>query len=98
MNITPKQRTLAITMLIAVVLLGWLLWPSQPPKAMLTAQVTREDIAQTVLASGVLQAVENGEQAPDRTEGDMELLPREDRGDGCDAADRQGQAEGQSLE
>ncbi|MFQ2010904.1 macrolide transporter subunit MacA [Aeromonas veronii] len=58
MNITPKQRTLAITMLIAVVLLGWLLWPSQPPKAMLTAQVTREDIAQTVLASGVLQAVE----------------------------------------
>ena len=58
MNITPKQRTLAITILIAVVLLGWLLWPSQPPKAMLTAQVTREDIAQTVLASGVLQAVE----------------------------------------
>ncbi|MFM5591457.1 efflux RND transporter periplasmic adaptor subunit [Aeromonas veronii] len=58
MNITPKQRTLAITMLIAVVLLGWLIWPSQPPKAMLTAQVTREDIAQTVLASGVLQAVE----------------------------------------
>ncbi|MGN5051459.1 efflux RND transporter periplasmic adaptor subunit [Aeromonas veronii] len=58
MNITPKQRPLAITMLIAVVLLGWLLWPSQPPKAMLTAQVTREDIAQTVLASGVLQAVE----------------------------------------
>ena len=58
MNITPKQRTLAITMLIAVVLLGWLLWPSQAPKAMLTAQVTREDIAQTVLASGVLQAVE----------------------------------------
>ncbi|MGL4706649.1 MAG: macrolide transporter subunit MacA [Aeromonas veronii] len=58
MNITPKQRTLAITMLIAVVLLGWLLWPSQPPKAMLTAQVTREDIVQTVLASGVLQAVE----------------------------------------
>ncbi|EKB23328.1 efflux transporter, RND family, MFP subunit [Aeromonas veronii AMC35] len=58
MKITPKQRTLAITMLIAVVLLGWLLWPSQPPKAMLTAQVTREDIAQTVLASGVLQAVE----------------------------------------
>lgn len=33
MNITPKQRTLAITMLIAVVLLGWLLWPSKPPKA-----------------------------------------------------------------
>ncbi|MGL6153065.1 MAG: efflux RND transporter periplasmic adaptor subunit, partial [Aeromonas sobria] len=58
MNITPKQRTLAITILIAVLLLGWLLWPSQPPKAMLTAQVTREDIAQTVLASGVLQAVE----------------------------------------
>lgn len=58
MNITPKQRALAITILIAVALLGWLLWPSQPPKAMLTAQVTREDIAQTVLASGVLQAVE----------------------------------------
>ncbi|HHQ4689731.1 TPA: macrolide transporter subunit MacA [Aeromonas veronii] len=58
MKITPKQRTLAITMLIAVVLLGWLIWPSQPPKAMLTAQVTREDIAQTVLASGMLQAVE----------------------------------------
>ncbi len=58
MNITRKQRTLAITILIAVVLLGWLLWPSPAPKAMLTAQVTREDIAQTVLASGVLQAAE----------------------------------------
>ena len=46
----------------------------------------------------VLQAVENGEQAPDRTEGDMELLLREDRGDGCDAADRQGQAQGHFLE
>ena len=56
MNITPKQRTLAITMLIAVVLLGWLLWPSQPPKAMLTAQVTREDIDQTVLAKACQSA------------------------------------------
>jgi len=58
MNITPKQSVSAIVCLIVIGLIGWLIWPSSPPKAMLTAKVTREDISQTVLASGVLQAAE----------------------------------------
>ncbi len=38
--------------------IGWLLWPSKTPEPVLTAQVTRQDVEQTVLASGVLQAIE----------------------------------------
>ncbi|PTT49382.1 macrolide transporter subunit MacA [Aeromonas sp. HMWF016] len=58
MKISSKLRTRAIFTLLGLALIGWLVWPSDPPKAILKAPVTREDIAQTVLASGVLQAVE----------------------------------------
>ncbi|MFQ2193668.1 efflux RND transporter periplasmic adaptor subunit [Aeromonas jandaei] len=58
MKISSKLRTRAIFTLLGLALIGWLVWPSDPPTAILKAPVTREDIAQTVLASGVLQAVE----------------------------------------
>ncbi|RQM71770.1 efflux RND transporter periplasmic adaptor subunit [Aeromonas jandaei] len=58
MKISSKLRTRALFTLLGLALIGWLVWPSDPPKAILKAPVTREDIAQTVLASGVLQAVE----------------------------------------
>ncbi|WP_421227881.1 efflux RND transporter periplasmic adaptor subunit [Aeromonas enteropelogenes] len=58
MTPSPKRTVLALSTLFAAALIGWLAWPSQPATEMLTAKVTREDISQTVLASGVLQAIE----------------------------------------
>lgn len=58
MNITPKQRKIALLALVPVLAIGWLAWPSKAPEPVLTAQVTRQDVEQTVLASGVLQAIE----------------------------------------
>ncbi|MGL4754937.1 MAG: efflux RND transporter periplasmic adaptor subunit [Aeromonadaceae bacterium] len=43
---------------LTCLLLVWLLWPNAPKNIMLTAQVTRGDISHSVLASGVLQAIE----------------------------------------
>ncbi|HAU4897888.1 macrolide transporter subunit MacA [Aeromonas hydrophila] len=58
MNITPQQRKIALLALVLLLAIGWLLWPSKTPEPVLTAQVTRQDVEQTVLASGVLQAIE----------------------------------------
>ena len=58
MNITPKQRKIALLALMPVLAIGWLAWPSKAPEPVLTAEVTRQDVEQTVLASGVLQAIE----------------------------------------
>ncbi|CAJ1862128.1 TPA: macrolide transporter subunit MacA [Aeromonas dhakensis] len=58
MNITPKQRKIALLALVPVLAIGWLAWPSKAPEPVLTAEVTRQDVEQTVLASGVLQAIE----------------------------------------
>ena len=46
----------------------------------------------------VLQAMQDGEQAPEGAKGDVGFLADEDRGDGGQSADGQGQAERQSLE
>ncbi|MGL4251571.1 MAG: efflux RND transporter periplasmic adaptor subunit [Aeromonas sp.] len=59
MKIDSKPRTRAIfTALALLFLIGWLTWPNDKPNPMLTAPVTREDLVQTVLASGALQAAE----------------------------------------
>ncbi|WP_017410722.1 macrolide transporter subunit MacA [Aeromonas hydrophila] len=58
MNITPQQRKIALLALVPLLAISWLLWPSKTPEPVLTAQVTRQDVEQTVLASGVLQAIE----------------------------------------
>lgn len=58
MNITPQQRKIALLALVLLLAIGWLVWPSKTPEPVLTAQVTRQDVEQTVLASGVLQAIE----------------------------------------
>lgn len=58
MNITPKQRKIALLALVPLLAIGWLAWPSKAPEPVLTAEVTRQDVEQTVLASGVLQAIE----------------------------------------
>lgn len=58
MNITPKQRKIALLALVPVLAIGWLAWPSKAPEPVLAAEVTRQDVEQTVLASGVLQAIE----------------------------------------
>ncbi|HDX8368716.1 TPA: macrolide transporter subunit MacA [Aeromonas dhakensis] len=58
MNITTKQRKIALLALVPVLAIGWLAWPSKAPEPVLTAEVTRQDVEQTVLASGVLQAIE----------------------------------------
>ncbi|HDX9011189.1 macrolide transporter subunit MacA [Aeromonas dhakensis] len=58
MNITTKQRKIALLALVPVLAIGWLAWPSKAPEPVLTAEVTRQDVEQTVLASGMLQAIE----------------------------------------
>ncbi len=58
MNITPKQRKFALLALILLAAITWLAWPNTTPDPVLSAPVTRQDVEQTVLASGVLQAIE----------------------------------------
>ena len=58
MNITPKQRKFALLALIPLAAITWLAWPNTTPDPVLSAPVTRQDVEQTVLASGVLQAIE----------------------------------------
>lgn len=54
----PKQARLALLVLVPLALVVWLVWPSKRAEPVLTATVTRQDVEQTVLASGVLQAIE----------------------------------------
>lgn len=54
----PKQARLALLILVPLALVVWLAWPSKKVEPVLTATVTRQDVEQTVLASGVLQAIE----------------------------------------
>lgn len=54
----PKQARLALLILVPLALVVWLAWPSKRVEPVLTATVTRQDVEQTVLASGVLQAIE----------------------------------------
>lgn len=54
----PKQARLALLILVPLALVVWLAWPSKRVDPVLTATVTRQDVEQTVLASGVLQAIE----------------------------------------
>ncbi|WP_421207083.1 efflux RND transporter periplasmic adaptor subunit [Aeromonas sp. 601027] len=58
MYLNPKRDILILIALSLVGLISWLLWPSRPTQVALTTHVTRDDIRQTVLASGVLQAIE----------------------------------------
>jgi len=58
MNITPKQRKVSLLILIFLVAIAWLAWPSKATEPVLTTPVTRQDVQQVVLASGVLQAIE----------------------------------------
>lgn len=58
MKITPKQRKFALLILLPLAAITWLAWPSKAPEPVLSASVTRQDVEQTVLASGVLQAIE----------------------------------------
>lgn len=56
MPLTPRLRWLLAALLLALTV--WLLWPAKAPSPQLSAPVTREDIEDAVLASGVLEAVE----------------------------------------
>lgn len=58
MKTLPRQGKLALFILIPLAILVWLAWPGKTPDPVLTASVTRQDVEQTVLASGVLQAIE----------------------------------------
>lgn len=55
MKTLPKPGKFALALLALVV---WLAWPGKTPDPVLTATVTRQDVEQTVLASGALQAIE----------------------------------------
>lgn len=54
----PRQGKFALLVLVPLVLIVWLAWPGKKSDPVLTATVTRQDVEQTVLASGVLQAIE----------------------------------------
>lgn len=54
----PRQGKVALLLLVLLAAIAWLAWPSKTPEPVLTAAVTRQDVEQTVLASGVLQAIE----------------------------------------
>lgn len=58
MKTFPKPGKYALLALALLALVVWLAWPGKTPDPVLTATVTRQDVAQTVLASGVLQAIE----------------------------------------
>ncbi|MGY3856041.1 efflux RND transporter periplasmic adaptor subunit [Aeromonas intestinalis] len=54
----PRQGRFALLVLVPLALIVWLAWPGKKSDPVLTATVTRQDVEQTVLASGVLQAIE----------------------------------------
>ncbi|MGY6038827.1 efflux RND transporter periplasmic adaptor subunit [Aeromonas sp. AE23HZ002T15] len=54
----PRQGKLALLVIVPLALIIGFAWPSKKPDPVLTATVTRQDVEQTVLASGVLQAIE----------------------------------------
>ncbi|NEX80999.1 efflux RND transporter periplasmic adaptor subunit [Aeromonas rivipollensis] len=58
MKTLPKPGKYALLALTLLALVVWLAWPGKTPDPVLTATVTRQDVEQTVLASGVLQAIE----------------------------------------
>ncbi|MFM5311755.1 macrolide transporter subunit MacA [Aeromonas caviae] len=58
MKALRKPGKLALLALVLIPLVTWLAWPGNTPDPVLTATVTRQAVEQTVLASGVLQAIE----------------------------------------
>ncbi|MCE9943958.1 efflux RND transporter periplasmic adaptor subunit [Aeromonas media] len=58
MKTLPKPGKYALFALALLALVVWLAWPGKTPDPVLTATVTRQDVEQTVLASGALQAIE----------------------------------------
>lgn len=60
MNIHPKQGkpVLLVFVLALLSLGGWGVWPHNKSPPILSSSVTRQNLEQTVLASGVLQAIE----------------------------------------
>lgn len=58
MKTLPKPGKYALLALTLLALVVWLAWPGKTPDPVLAATVTRQDVEQTVLASGVLQAIE----------------------------------------
>ncbi len=58
MKTLPKPGKYALLALALLALVVWLAWPGKTPDPALTATVTRQDVEQTVLASGILQAIE----------------------------------------
>ncbi len=58
MKTLPKPGKYALFALALLALVVWLAWPGKTPDPVLTATVTHQDVEQTVLASGVLQAIE----------------------------------------
>lgn len=58
MKSLPAPGKFALLALLLLALIAWLAWPGKAPEPVLTATVTRQDVEQTVLASGVLQAIE----------------------------------------
>ncbi len=58
MKALRKPGKLALLALVLIPLVTWLAWTGNTPDPVLTATVTRQDVEQTVLASGVLQAIE----------------------------------------
>ncbi|MFM5429139.1 efflux RND transporter periplasmic adaptor subunit [Aeromonas veronii] len=53
-----KIRILVASLLVGGVIVGWLAWTKEPSSAILTTNVIRGDISQTVLASGILEAID----------------------------------------
>ena len=64
MKALRKPGKLALLALVLIPLVTWLAWPGNTPDPVLTATVTRQDVEQTVLASGVLQAIEQVDVGP----------------------------------
>ncbi|MFQ2093372.1 efflux RND transporter periplasmic adaptor subunit [Aeromonas taiwanensis] len=58
MKTLPLPGKFVLLALALLALIAWLAWPGKTPDPVLTATVTRQDVEQTVLASGVLQALE----------------------------------------
>ena len=64
MKTLPKPGKYALFALALLALVVWLAWPGKTPDPVLTATVTRQDVEQTVLASGALQAIEQVDVGP----------------------------------